>query len=45
MESLWQYSSVHNTVCKVIERVGLREVEQFRLSRCNADEPKWRHEL
>ncbi|ADJ27042.1 DEAD/DEAH box helicase [Nitrosococcus watsonii] len=30
---------------KAIERVGLPEVRQFRLSRCNADESEWRHEL
>jgi hypothetical protein len=30
---------------KLIERVGLPEVQQFRLSRCNADESEWRHEL
>lgn len=30
---------------KVIERVGLPEVRQFRLSRCDADESEWRHEL
>lgn len=28
-----------------IERVGLPEVRQFRLSRCDADESEWRHEL
>jgi hypothetical protein len=41
----WQYSTVHNSACKVIERVGLPEVRQFRLSRCDADESEWRHEL
>ena len=30
---------------KAIERVGLSEVRQFRLSRCEADESEWRHEL
>ena len=30
---------------KAIERVGLPEVRQFRLSRCDADESEWRHEL
>jgi len=30
---------------KAIERVGLPEVRQFRLSRCDADESDWRHEL
>jgi superfamily II DNA or RNA helicase len=30
---------------KAIERVGLPEVRQFRLSRCGADESEWRHEL
>jgi hypothetical protein len=30
---------------KTIERVGLPEVRQFRLSRCDADESEWRHEL
>lgn len=30
---------------KAIERVGLPEVRQFRLSRCNADESEWRQEL
>lgn len=30
---------------KVIERVGLPEVRQFRLSRCHADESEWQHEL
>lgn len=30
---------------KTIERVGLPEVRQFRLSCCDADEIKWRHEL
>ena len=30
---------------KAIERVGLPEVRQFRLSRCLADESEWRHEL
>ncbi|MDD2301520.1 MAG: hypothetical protein PHG30_03070 [Eubacteriales bacterium] len=30
---------------KAIERVGLPEVRQFRLSRCIADESDWRHEL
>ena len=30
---------------KAIERVGLPEVRQFRLSRCDADEFDWRHEL
>ncbi len=30
---------------KAIERVGLPEVRQFRLSRCDADESVWRHEL
>ena len=30
---------------KAIERVGLPEVRQFRLSRCDADECEWRHEL
>jgi len=45
MGSFWQYSTVHNSACKVIERVGLPEVRQFRLSRCDADESEWRHEL
>ena len=45
MGPLWQYSTVHNSACKVIERVGLPEVRQFRLSRCDADESEWRHEL
>ncbi len=30
---------------KAIERVGLPEVRQFRLSCCDADESEWRHEL
>tara|TARA_B100002003_G_scaffold92853_1_gene86523 strand:- start:5721 stop:8642 length:2922 start_codon:yes stop_codon:yes gene_type:complete len=30
---------------KAIERVGLPEVRQFRLSRCDEDESEWRHEL
>lgn len=30
---------------KAIERVGLPEVRQFRLSRCDADESDWRREL
>lgn len=30
---------------KAIERVGLPEVRQFRLSRCDVDESEWRHEL
>jgi superfamily II DNA or RNA helicase len=30
---------------KAVERVGLPEVRQFRLSRCDADESEWRHEL
>ena len=30
---------------KAIERVGLPEVQQFRLSRCDTDESEWRHEL
>lgn len=30
---------------KAIERVGLPEVRQFRLSRCDADESEWRQEL
>ncbi len=30
---------------KAIDRVGLPEVRQFRLSRCDADESEWRHEL
>jgi len=30
---------------KAIQRVGLPEVRQFRLSRCDADESEWRHEL
>ena len=30
---------------KAIERVGLPEVRQFRLSRCDTDECEWRHEL
>jgi SNF2 family DNA or RNA helicase len=30
---------------KVIERVGLPEVRQYRLSRCDSDESEWRHEL
>jgi len=30
---------------KAIERVGLPEVRQFRLFRCDADESDWRHEL
>ena len=45
MRSFWQYSTVHNSACKAIERVGLPEVRQFRLSRCDADESEWRHEL
>ncbi|MBN1548712.1 MAG: hypothetical protein JW902_18830 [Syntrophaceae bacterium] len=44
MELTWQYSTVHNSACKVIERIGLPEVRQFRLSRCVADESEWRHE-
>ncbi|ABA56605.1 Type III restriction enzyme, res subunit [Nitrosococcus oceani ATCC 19707] len=30
---------------KAIERVGLPEVRQFRLARCDAEESEWRHEL
>ena len=30
---------------KAIERIGLPEVRQFRLSRCDADESDWRREL
>jgi hypothetical protein len=30
---------------KAIERVGLPEVRQFRLTRCDADESEWRKEL
>lgn len=30
---------------KAIERVGLPEVRQYRLARCDADESEWRHEL
>ncbi|MDZ7582910.1 MAG: helicase-related protein [Deltaproteobacteria bacterium] len=30
---------------KAIERVGLPEVRQFRLARCDAEETEWRHEL
>lgn len=30
---------------KAIERVGLPEVRQFRLARCNADESEWQQEL
>ena len=30
---------------KAIEQVGLSEVRQFRMSRCDADESEWRHEL
>ena len=30
---------------KAIERVGLPEVRQFRLSSCDADESEWRSEL
>lgn len=30
---------------KVIERVGLPEVRQYRLARCAAEENEWRHEL
>ena len=30
---------------KGIERVGLQEVRQFRMSRCIAEETEWRHEL
>jgi superfamily II DNA or RNA helicase len=30
---------------KAIERVGLPEVRQFRMFRCDADESEWRHEL
>lgn len=30
---------------KAIELVGLPEVRQFRLSRCNTDESEWRYEL
>jgi hypothetical protein len=30
---------------KAIERVGLPEVRQFRLSRCDAEEAEWRSEL
>ncbi|MBS0299999.1 MAG: DEAD/DEAH box helicase [Proteobacteria bacterium] len=30
---------------KAIERVGLPEVRQYRLARCNAEETDWRHEL
>lgn len=30
---------------KAIERVGLPEVRQYRLARCDAEEAEWRHEL
>ncbi len=30
---------------KAIERVGLPEVRQYRLARCNAEEAEWRNEL
>lgn len=30
---------------KAIERVGLPEVRQYRLARCDAEETDWRHEL
>ncbi|HHM7617275.1 TPA: DEAD/DEAH box helicase [Pseudomonas aeruginosa] len=30
---------------KAIERVGLPEVRQYRLARCDAEETEWRHEL
>lgn len=30
---------------KAIERIGLPEVRQFRMSRCKADESDWQHEL
>lgn len=30
---------------KAIERVGLPEVRQYRLNRCDAEEAEWRHEL
>lgn len=30
---------------KAIERVGLSEVRQYRLARCDAEETEWRHEL
>ncbi len=30
---------------KAIERVGLPEVRQYRLARCDAEESEWRHEL
>ncbi|MAT50701.1 MAG: helicase [Porticoccaceae bacterium] len=30
---------------KAIERVGLPEVRQYRLARCDAEENEWRHEL
>ena len=30
---------------KAIERIGLPEVRQYRLARCDAEEAEWRHEL
>jgi hypothetical protein len=30
---------------KAIGRVGLSEVRQYRLARCDAEETEWRHEL
>jgi hypothetical protein len=30
---------------KVIDRVGLPEVRQYRLNRCDAEETEWRNEL
>jgi superfamily II DNA or RNA helicase len=30
---------------KAIERVGLPEVRQYRMARCDAEETEWRHEL
>jgi hypothetical protein len=30
---------------KAIERIGLPEVRQFRMSRCDIDESEWQHEL
>ena len=34
-----------NSRRKAIERVGLPEVRQYRLARCNAEETEWQHEL
>lgn len=56
MESLWQYSTVHNSACKVIEeqtlwgqtvcRVWLPNQDAVvRVPRCAAEENEWRHEL